>query len=113
MEFIVSAPPRTVQLAQLITLGINTGQLGDDDPQRPLATIQLVDEGSIPRQRRRCTGVQEREYQIQTLRGPRKRAYRRTPRGVLRRKLPADSGSHYALHSHTILHAGAPGSGSV
>ena len=44
VEFIVSAPPRNVQLAQLITLGINTGPLGDDDPQRPLATIQLVDE---------------------------------------------------------------------
>ena len=43
VEFIVSAPPRSVQLAQLITLGINTGPLGDDDPQRPLATIQLVD----------------------------------------------------------------------
>jgi FtsP/CotA-like multicopper oxidase with cupredoxin domain len=44
VEFIVSAPPPTVQLAQLITMGINTGPLGDDDPQRPLATIQLVDE---------------------------------------------------------------------
>jgi FtsP/CotA-like multicopper oxidase with cupredoxin domain len=43
VEFIVSAPPRSVRLAQLITLGINTGPLGDDDPQRPLATIQLVD----------------------------------------------------------------------
>jgi FtsP/CotA-like multicopper oxidase with cupredoxin domain len=43
VEFIVSAPPRAVQLAQLITLGINTGPLGDDDPQRPLATIQLLD----------------------------------------------------------------------
>jgi FtsP/CotA-like multicopper oxidase with cupredoxin domain len=43
VEFIVSAPPRSVQLAQLVTLGINTGPLGDNDPQRPLATIQLVD----------------------------------------------------------------------
>jgi FtsP/CotA-like multicopper oxidase with cupredoxin domain len=42
VEFIVSAPPPGVQLAQLITLGINTGSLGDNDPQRPLATIQLV-----------------------------------------------------------------------
>jgi FtsP/CotA-like multicopper oxidase with cupredoxin domain len=42
VEFVVSAPPRTVQLAQLVTLGINTGPLGDNDPQRPLATIQLV-----------------------------------------------------------------------
>ena len=44
VEFIVSAPPRSVQLAQLVTLAINTGPLGDDDPLRPLATIQLVDE---------------------------------------------------------------------
>jgi hypothetical protein len=56
VEFIVSAPPRSVQLAQLITLKINTGGLGDDDPQRPLATIQLVDDspsigedGAVPR----------------------------------------------------------------
>jgi FtsP/CotA-like multicopper oxidase with cupredoxin domain len=42
VEFIVSAPPASVKLAQLITLGINTGPLGDDDPQRPLATIQLT-----------------------------------------------------------------------
>ncbi len=39
--FIVSAPPRSVQLAQLVTLAINTGPLGDNDPQRPLATIEL------------------------------------------------------------------------
>lgn len=43
VEFIVSAPPSTVHLAQLLTLGINTGPLGDNDPQRPLATIELVD----------------------------------------------------------------------
>jgi FtsP/CotA-like multicopper oxidase with cupredoxin domain len=42
VEFIVSAPPPAVRLAQLITLGINTGSLGDNDPQRPLATIHLV-----------------------------------------------------------------------
>ncbi len=39
--FIVSAPPPSVQLAQLVTLAINTGPLGDNDPQRPLATIEL------------------------------------------------------------------------
>jgi FtsP/CotA-like multicopper oxidase with cupredoxin domain len=44
VEFIVSAPPRTVQLAQLLTLAINTGGLGDNDPQRPLANIQLVND---------------------------------------------------------------------
>jgi FtsP/CotA-like multicopper oxidase with cupredoxin domain len=40
--FIVSAPPSSVQLAQLVTLAINTGPLGDNDPQRPLATIELA-----------------------------------------------------------------------
>jgi hypothetical protein len=29
-----------------VTLGINTGPLGDDDPARPLATIQVVDDSS-------------------------------------------------------------------
>ena len=42
VEFIVSAPPSSVKRAQLITLNINTGPLGDNDPQRPLATIQLL-----------------------------------------------------------------------
>ena len=42
VEFIVSAPPTSVQLAQLLTLGINTGPFGDNDPQRPLATVQLT-----------------------------------------------------------------------
>jgi FtsP/CotA-like multicopper oxidase with cupredoxin domain len=42
VEFIVAAPPSTVQLAQLITQGINTGPFGDNDPQRPLANIQLT-----------------------------------------------------------------------
>jgi FtsP/CotA-like multicopper oxidase with cupredoxin domain len=54
VEMIVSAPPSGVKLAQLITLAINTGPLGDNDPQRPLATIQLVDslesedDGAVP-----------------------------------------------------------------
>jgi FtsP/CotA-like multicopper oxidase with cupredoxin domain len=47
VEFIVSAPPTTVQLAQLITLNINTGPFGDNDPQRPLATIKLVNPGTL------------------------------------------------------------------
>jgi FtsP/CotA-like multicopper oxidase with cupredoxin domain len=42
VEFIASAPPASVRLAQLLTLGINTGPFGDNDPQRPLATIQLT-----------------------------------------------------------------------
>jgi FtsP/CotA-like multicopper oxidase with cupredoxin domain len=41
-EFIVSAPPSTVHLAQLITQNINTGPIGDNDPTRPIATIQLI-----------------------------------------------------------------------
>ena len=42
VEFIVAAPPSSVHLAQLVTENINTGPLGDNDPQRPLATIRLV-----------------------------------------------------------------------
>jgi FtsP/CotA-like multicopper oxidase with cupredoxin domain len=47
-EFIVSAPPSTVHLAQLITQNINTGPIGDNDPARPIATIQLVGTTSDP-----------------------------------------------------------------
>jgi FtsP/CotA-like multicopper oxidase with cupredoxin domain len=46
LEFIAAAPPASVGLAQLITLGINTGPFGDNDPQRPLATIKLVSPGT-------------------------------------------------------------------
>ena len=42
VEFIVSPPSRKVKLAQLVTLGIDTGPLGDNDPQRPLANIRLT-----------------------------------------------------------------------
>ncbi len=41
VEFIASAPAASVRLAQLITLNINTGTFGGNDPQRPLATIKL------------------------------------------------------------------------
>ena len=41
-EFIVTAPPSTVKNASLITLGINTGPDGDNNPQRTLATIRAV-----------------------------------------------------------------------
>ena len=44
VEFIVSAPPSTVQLAQLVTQLINSGPLGDDLPTRPLVTMQLVND---------------------------------------------------------------------
>ena len=42
VEFLVSSPPSTVHVAQLITQLINTGPLGDEDPERPLLTMQLV-----------------------------------------------------------------------
>jgi FtsP/CotA-like multicopper oxidase with cupredoxin domain len=42
VEFIASAPPLSVKLAQLMTLDIDTGPDGDNDPQRPLATVKVV-----------------------------------------------------------------------
>src|SRR5215831_7433753 len=42
VEFIVFGPPPTVKLAQFVTRNVDTGPAGDNDPQRPLATIQLV-----------------------------------------------------------------------
>jgi FtsP/CotA-like multicopper oxidase with cupredoxin domain len=41
VEFLVKAPSPTVRLAQLVTLNIPTGAVGDDDPNRPLFDIQL------------------------------------------------------------------------
>lgn len=41
VEFLVNAPAATVKVAQLITQNILTGPLGDDDPSRPLLSIQL------------------------------------------------------------------------
>jgi len=40
-EFIVSPPSSRVKSAQLLTLNVDTGPLGDSDPQRPLADIKL------------------------------------------------------------------------
>jgi len=42
VEIVVTAPSPAVHLAQLVTQYINTGPNGDEDPIRPLATIQLV-----------------------------------------------------------------------
>jgi FtsP/CotA-like multicopper oxidase with cupredoxin domain len=42
VEFIVSAPPSSVRLAQLLTLGIGAGSGIFNDPERPLATVQLT-----------------------------------------------------------------------
>jgi FtsP/CotA-like multicopper oxidase with cupredoxin domain len=39
-EFIVTGPSSTVKNATLLTLNVNTGPLGDNDPQRALAAIQ-------------------------------------------------------------------------
>jgi FtsP/CotA-like multicopper oxidase with cupredoxin domain len=41
-EFIVTAPQASVQHAQLSTLGIDTGPLGDSLPARPVADIELT-----------------------------------------------------------------------
>jgi FtsP/CotA-like multicopper oxidase with cupredoxin domain len=41
-EFIVPAPRSEVKLVQLVTLNINTGPDGDNDPRRTLATIQTL-----------------------------------------------------------------------
>jgi FtsP/CotA-like multicopper oxidase with cupredoxin domain len=41
VEFIVTAPPKTVKNATLLTLNINTGPDGDNDPQRPIAAIKV------------------------------------------------------------------------
>jgi FtsP/CotA-like multicopper oxidase with cupredoxin domain len=42
VEFIVSAPPSSVRVAQLITQGITAGFGIYNDPRRPLATVQLT-----------------------------------------------------------------------
>jgi FtsP/CotA-like multicopper oxidase with cupredoxin domain len=44
VQVIVPAPPTSVQVAQLMTLAIDTGPDGDNDPQRPLATIQTANQ---------------------------------------------------------------------
>jgi FtsP/CotA-like multicopper oxidase with cupredoxin domain len=41
VEIIVNPPSASVQLAQLVTQFINTGPSGDEDPYRPISTIQL------------------------------------------------------------------------
>ena len=44
-EFIVTGPSSTVKNAALLTLNVDTGPIGDNDPQRPLATIQTSNGG--------------------------------------------------------------------
>ncbi len=43
VEILAKAPPATVKLAQLVTTYINTGPSGDENPARPLFTIELSD----------------------------------------------------------------------
>jgi FtsP/CotA-like multicopper oxidase with cupredoxin domain len=45
-EFIVTGPSAAVRDATLLTLNVDTGPDGDNDPQRPLATIQTVQGGT-------------------------------------------------------------------
>ena len=45
VELIVNAPDRGVKVARLMTQLINTGPLGDEDPARPLLSMQLAPAG--------------------------------------------------------------------
>jgi len=49
VEFIIQRPSRRVKLAQLVTLNIpaNTNGVGDDDPNRPIFTIQQTHDSSV------------------------------------------------------------------
>jgi len=49
-EFIVTGPATTVQSAALLTLNIDTGPDGDNDPQRPIAAIQASADAPEPPQ---------------------------------------------------------------
>jgi len=42
VEFIVPAPPASMQHAQFSTIGIDTGPLGDSLPSRPIANVELT-----------------------------------------------------------------------
>jgi len=42
VQVIAPAPPPSVQVAQLLTLAVDTGPDGDNDPQRPLARVQTA-----------------------------------------------------------------------
>jgi len=45
IEFMVTAPSPSVQVAQLVTNNINTGPQGDCDPTRPIFNIALMGDG--------------------------------------------------------------------
>ena len=48
MEFIVNTPSKSVKQATLLTLNVDTGPFGDNDPQRPIDTLKWVDGGRHP-----------------------------------------------------------------
>jgi FtsP/CotA-like multicopper oxidase with cupredoxin domain len=48
VEFIVTGPDVTVQNATLLTLSVDTGPDGDNDPQRPIAAIQASSDAPEP-----------------------------------------------------------------
>jgi FtsP/CotA-like multicopper oxidase with cupredoxin domain len=48
VEFILRAPPKSVKNATLLTLNVDTGPDGDNDPQRPLAAIKVSDAAKNP-----------------------------------------------------------------
>jgi FtsP/CotA-like multicopper oxidase with cupredoxin domain len=64
-EFIVTGPALTVRNAQLVTLSIDTGPDGDNDPQRPIATIE--------------TGSTAREPHLPTIAAPEHLSPERSP----------------------------------
>jgi FtsP/CotA-like multicopper oxidase with cupredoxin domain len=45
-EFVVTGPSTGVKNAQVITQYVNTGELGDNTPERPVANIQLTSDSS-------------------------------------------------------------------
>ena len=47
-EFIVTGPALTVQNATLLTLNIDTGPDGDNDPQRPILTLKASANAAEP-----------------------------------------------------------------
>ncbi len=47
-EFIVTGPGESVKNATFLTLNVNTGPVGDNDPTRPLATIQTSQDAPEP-----------------------------------------------------------------
>jgi FtsP/CotA-like multicopper oxidase with cupredoxin domain len=47
-EFIVTGPSLSVKNASLMTLNIDTGPYGDNDPTRPIATVKVADNAPEP-----------------------------------------------------------------